>query len=59
MARSFFSSVMPKLLFPAAPSPGRRSKLRPKARRKSLGSRAAKASLAVMMRISRVEKLLQ
>ena len=50
---------MRKLRLPRAFSGGSASKLTEKALRKSLGSRAAKEGLAVMMRISRAWKVWQ
>ena len=59
IVRIFSPSVMRKLRLPRALSGGRWSKSSSKARRKSLGSRWARAGLAVMMRISRAEKVWQ
>ena len=56
---SFSRSVTVKLRLPPSFSGETRSKLDPKARRHSRGSRSAKAALAVMIRSSRGEKLLQ
>ena len=58
-AVSFAGSLMEKLRLPLQSSRGSVSKPRPKALRKSLGSLAAKSGLAVIMRISRAEKVLQ
>ena len=59
MTEIFSRFVMTKLRLPSAPSGGWTSKLTPKARRKSLGRRAAKASDEVMILMQSGEKVWQ